>query len=388
MRLTVSVGSRARLTLLARWVAVVSMAASCSACGSGGASTTATPGPRTTTSPSSAVLPKTLPPRTEKWLGLNDNSAQRTGNLTDFSALGVVYDRGGRLEPDAGETLASTPRLAQGVRTSVLAGMTPDVEVDPATGPSGCAGDPNGSTRCLPVSLLDVDGYVNGFVATASSLLRAYPNRRFLFEPMNEPWDWAWPPGTPSGRMAAVEYAAMLARLLPAAKRAGIPLVDVYVPATGELNDGTFWVSDLYQAQPCLESGPHTCGPIAGWNIHPYGLPNSATEGIRTVPVDRALMLSGQDNIIISELGFCAQDIAGGTDCDHNRADITGTSAQSAARLRQALNEALAMHRAGWLRALLVWARAADGWGVQNADGSLTAQGEVLVQFASSHGSR
>jgi len=324
-------------------------------------------------------------PQTEAWLGLNYNSGGGTGHLDDFSTRGIVYDRIGRLELSAGKTVASTPRLAQGLRTSFLGGMIPDIEIGPARGPVGCAGDPTPGKRCLPRNLADIESYVNGFVASASSVLRAHPGRQVLFEPMNEPWGWASPPGTLSGRLAAIEYAAVLARLLPAAKAAGVPLADLYVPATGKLADGTSWVYDLYQAQPCLKPGPSSCGPIAGWNVHPYGLPNSTTEGIGSVPIDRAEMLSGQNNIIVSEIGFCARDVAGGQYCNKNRADIDGTSAQTAAWLGETLNEALPMHQAGWLRALLIWNRAGGGWAMQNADGSLTAQGEALARFASSH---
>lgn len=122
----------------------------------------------------------------------------------------------------AGGTLTNQPDLAGGVGSSILAGMIPDIEVDPRRGPSGCSGDPNGSTRCLPRTAAGAEAYARGFAATASSIRRAYPGRRILFEPMNEPWDWASPAGTQSGKLAASEYAAVLARVLPAARAAGI----------------------------------------------------------------------------------------------------------------------------------------------------------------------
>ncbi len=332
-------------------------------------------------------MPALTPPN-DAWLGLNNNSSRGIGHLEDFSARRIVYDRIGSLEPGAGETLAHNPRLARGLRQSLRAGMIPDIEIDPTRGPVGCAGDPTTSGRCLPRSSADIKAYVSGFVATARSVLRGHPAKQILFEPMDEPWDWASPPGTPSGRLAAAEYAAVLARLLPAVKAAGLPLARVYIPATGQLSDGTSWVADLYQAQPCLKPGSRSCGPIAAWNVHPYGLPNSTTAGIESVPVDRAEMASGNDNIIVSEIGFCDRNVDRGRDCDENRPDIVGTGGQTAVWLSQTLNEALPMHQAGWLRALLVWNRAAGGWAMQNPNGSLTAQGKVLTQFASAHATR
>jgi hypothetical protein len=106
------------------------------------------------------------------------------------------------------------------------------------------------------------------------------------------------------------------------------------------------------------------------------------------VPGLRAPMLSGQNNVIVSEIGFCARDVNGGRDCNQNRSDVVGSSAQAATWLAQTLQEALAMHRAGWLKAMLLWNRAGDGWAMQNDDGSLTAQGQELARFASSSNAR
>jgi hypothetical protein len=318
------------------------------------------------------------------WLGLNYNSGSGVGGIDDFVARGVVYDRLGLLEVAAGQTSGYGSRLATGLGRSIAAGMIADVEMDPTAGPLGCKGNPTTTNRCLPTDQADVQAYVRDFVATASSITRRYPNRRVVFEPMNEPWDWGSPPGVPSGKVAAAEYAAVLARLLPAASAAGVPLNDIYVPGGGQLDDGSEWISDLYQAQPCLKPGPGSCRPIEGWNLHPYGLPNSSTEGIGSVPGERSRMLSGQNNIIVSEIGFCARDVDRGRDCNENRSDVVGSSAQAARWLSETLQEALPMHRAGWLKALLIWDRAGDAWAMQNDDGSLTAQGEVLARFPSS----
>jgi hypothetical protein len=325
-------------------------------------------------------------PQPSPWLGLNYNSGSNTGPVNQFSVLGITYDREGSLEVSAGQTPTNTARLASGLRTAVRAGMALDVVLNPAGGRSGCTGDPNGSTLCLPTDRAAVRSYVASAVVTMAAIRRFESGRRVLFEPMNEPWNWASPPGTISGRVAAAEYAAVLAQLLPRAREAGIPMADIYVPAIGTLTDGSSWVTDLYAARPCLAPGPQSCGPIEGWNVHPYGLPHSTAEGIGSVPGLRAQMLGGENNIVVSEIGFCALDIAGGRFCNQNRPDIDGTSAQTAAWLAETLREAVPMHRAGWLQAVLLWARSGGGWAMQASDGSLTPQGRQLLRFAASAG--
>jgi hypothetical protein len=213
----------------------------------------------------------------------------------------------------------------------------------------------------------------------------AEPNHRIIFEPMDEPWDWVAPPGTPSGFRAAQVYASVLRQLLPAAKAAGIPLSAIYVPAVGILSDRSYWVPDLYRAQPCLAPGPGTCGPVEGWNLHPYGPPTSSVSGISTVPTIRAAMRSGQSNVIISEMGFCATDVLGGLFCNENTPTVDGTSAQTARWLSEALAVALPMHRAGWLRALILWQRGGGGWSMQLPSGALTAEGRAFIRFARAH---
>jgi hypothetical protein len=145
------------------------------------------------------------------WLGLNYNSGSNTGPVDQFSVLGIPYDREGALELSAAQTPSNTVSLARGLRTALRAEMVPDVVINPAGGRSGCTGDPNGSTLCLPNDRAEVKGYVRDAVETMAAIRRFEPGRRVLFEPMNEPWSWASPPGTPSGRVAAVEYAAILA---------------------------------------------------------------------------------------------------------------------------------------------------------------------------------
>lgn len=358
--------------------AVIALSLLGAGCGGGSGPSTASTQQSSTTSPHVDRSPSS------EWLGLNYNSSAGVGR-TAFARLGVVYDRSGGLEATAGETIGNSRSLATGLRDSMNAGMVADVVVDSSQGPSGCTSNPDTSNLCLPDAPAQVSAYVRGFVATTTSIRRAYPHRKVIFEPMNEPWDWGAPPGTTSGRAAAREYAAVLAKLLPAARSAGVPLSRIYVPATGTLTDGTSWIDDLYRFEPCLAAVSGTCGPIEGWNVHPYGPPASTTTGVRLVPTLRASMRSGADNVIISEIGFCAIDVLAGSKCDQNTSAVDGTSAQTARWLSQTLAIAQRMHRDGWLRALIIWVRTGGGWSMQTPDGRLTAQGKVLTEFARSH---
>jgi hypothetical protein len=350
-----------------------------------GALATGACGARHVPPPSTPSPPTTArAPAPGSWLGLAYNSSSGVGTTDRFAQQGIAYDRSGPLEVKAGLTPSTSEHLARGLAISLRSGMIPDVEVDPSDGPTGCTGDPNASTLCLPVDAAAIRTYVAHFVATASAIRRAHQGARIVFEPMNEPWNWGAPPGLTSGRKAAQEYAAVLVPLLRAARAARIPLTDIYVPGAGAMQDGSQWVTDLYRAAPCLAPGPGTCGPIEGWNLHPYGLPGRADEGIGSVPAQRALMRSGADNILISEIGFCADDINGGAACDENLSDITGSAAQTAHWLSQTLSTALSMRRAGWLKGLLLWVRAGAGWAMETDAGQLTPQGDVLVNFARS----
>lgn len=354
------------------------LAVLCVACG--GSSHTTTTQPDTTTTTQTRIA---APPHRD-WLGLNYNSSSGAGDITDFSRYGIVYDRLGSFDLAAGVTVRSSRELRDGLRASVQAGMVPDVVISPVRGPSGCSTNPNTSDLCLPDTAADVGDYVHAFIKTALAIQRAYPHTGVAFEPMDEPWDWAPPPGTPSGAAAAERYAVILARLLPAARAAGIPLSSIYVPATGQLIDQTSWIPDLYQAQPCLRPGPHSCGPIEAWNVHPYGPPTSTSHGIAEVPRLREQMPSGAGNIIVSEIGFCATDVLGGAHCDQNTPTVDGSTTATARWLTDVLRAARRMHDAGWLRALIIWQRTGGGWSMQLPDGKLTQQGQALVRFARS----
>jgi len=69
-------------------------------------------------------------------------------------------------------------------------------------------------------------------------------------------------------------------------------------------------------------------------------------------------MTSGQNNIIISEVGFCALDVNAGKNCG---GPTSHTAPQRPERLTEVLDNAVPYHEAGWLRALIVYSRTMAG---------------------------
>jgi IPT/TIG domain len=287
------------------------------------------------------------------WLGLNGNSLKFLGPVDAFVERGALYDRSDGVEWLAGETLAQG---GDGLAASIKAGMIPDVTIE-------FAGYPNCAfhSQCLPTSNAAIDAYVDGFIATATEIRAKYPAAEIPFEAINEPWGYG----------SASQYASILARLLPAAARADIPLTQIYA---GAFEHG--WVQDLYQAQPQLQS------EIKGWYLHPYAGDRAPGDGIPSLPAIQVEMTSGQNNLIVSEMGFCAPDVndAGGK-CTGAPAE-TGDSSEAAALLEDELKAALPFHQAGWLRALIVYSRNDSGWAMQLKGGALTAQGAAFERFA------
>ncbi len=311
---------------------------------------------------SSAAIPADQfaydPPASSVWLGLDGNSSTYLGPVDTWLEEGVAYDRSGSVEFRAGQV----PRAGGGLEADMRNGMIPVVVIDYQGYRGQFSSDPRfpseegGSTT--------LKRYVKGFVKTAAAIRAAYPGKTVLFEPMNEPWGYTTP------QYNAAPYAEVIAKLLPTAREAGIPASDIYVAAVGR-----HWVRDMYESRPQLES------EIQGWYFHPYGPPSGSSEensaGIQSLPSVQAEMTSGQNNIIVSEVGYCAGDVNGGKACYHPE-----TSVQAAANLTQMLDNALPYHRAGWLRALLVFSRNDGGWAMQLAGGALTKQGEALTAFA------
>ncbi len=306
------------------------------------------------------------PPPAAHWLGLNGNGDTELGPIDRFERAGIVYDRSGPIDWIAGELPERGGRPTPGGRAlsrDYGAGMTPVVTIEYGGYEGEYEPDPHfpgvrGGSKSL-------ERYVEGFVASAKAILRAHPGRRVLFEAMNEPWGYTTP------QFDGAQYAAVVAKLLPAARRAGIPLQDVYVAATGRR-----WIAQMYRARPQLQT------EVEGWYLHPYGPPNGvageSSEGIQSLPQLQAEMTSGQNNLIVSELGYCARNVNGGRGCG---SPSTATGEEAARDLTKALENAVPYHRAGWLRVLLVYSRSAGGWAMQFPDGRLTAQGRALLAF-------
>lgn len=317
-------------------------------------------------------------PPSGPWLGLDGNNSTYLGALDYYVQRGVVFDRSGPIDWNAGEPVQQDGRPTAGGKAlarDLDNGMIPVVTIEYAGYHGQFKSDPRFPTEASGSHRLRA--YVEGFVSCAKEMLQAYPGQRILFEPMNEPWGYTTP------QFNGAQYAAAVARLLPAAQAAGIPLSDIYVGATGANLDasGNFtsgWITAIYKAQPQLRT------EIQGWYLHPYG-PPAGTEphnsgGIESLPAIQAEMTSGQNNIIVSEVGYCAEDLNGGNPCgDPNY----HTGAEAAAALSQVLEKALPYHEAGWLKALLVYSRNDRGWAMQLPGGRLTPAGEALDQFAS-----
>jgi hypothetical protein len=123
--------------------------------------------------------------------------------------------------------------------------------------------------------------------------------------------------------------------------------------------------------------------------MHPYGPPDldpnrgdaERLEGIASVPAVRATMATpSRNNIIVTEVGYCAPDVGPCT----NGQDEVADGRQAARLLTETLDAALVMHRQGWLKALVPYSRDQGGWAMQRSDGSLTPSGAALAAFAAS----
>jgi hypothetical protein len=308
------------------------------------------------------------------WLGLNGNSTGAyLGSIGDFTAHNVVYDRGGGSEASGNGiewSAGELPKAGDDLEKSINAGMIPIVTIEYAGYGSHEFGeaDPNFPTGTK------ITTYVEGFVKSAKAIREAYPGKQILFEPINEPWGYTEP-----GYNGA-EYANVIAKLLPEVQAASIPLGNVYVAAYGR-----HWVSKMYEAQSKLKT------EIEGWYFHPYGPPNGTAEengqGIQSLPNVQAEMTSGQNNIIVSEIGYWTHDVNGGESKGGPSSVWAENSTQAAQWLTETLDNALPYRQAGWLKALLVYSRNDGGWAMELPGSALTKQGEALDNFANVYGS-
>ncbi len=327
------------------------------------------------------------------WLGLDGNSGGiQPQYLGEFVAHNIVYDRGGApgINWEAGELPEAGGRATEGgvaLATSVDAGMIPDVTIDYKGYRGNFQSDrnfPRERTKGEEKNGKNtIRGYVEGFVDSAKAIHERYPSA--IFEPMNEPWGYTTP------HYNALEYANVIAKLLPTAKAAGIPLSSIYVGATGKdcpnpankaecTSNG--WVPAMYAGHPSLES------EIQGWYFHPYGPPNGNgteegdSESIESLPLVQEVMTSGQNSIIVSEIGYCSHEVGAGCNRDEPESET-----QAAQHLTEMLGHALAYHEAGWLRALIVYARNGGGWAMQRENSAiLTKSGEGLDAFGTLYG--
>jgi hypothetical protein len=171
----------------------------------------------------------------------------------------------------------------------------------------------------------------------------------------------------------------VIAKLLPEAQTAGIPLANIYVAAYGR-----HWVSKMYEAQSKLKT------EIEGWYFHPYGPPSGTAEengqGIQSLPNVQAEMTSGQNNIIVSEIGYWTHDVNGGESKGGPSSVWAENSTQAAQWLTETLDNALPYRQAGWLKALLIYSRNDGGWAMELPGSTLTKQGEALDNFANVYG--
>lgn len=242
------------------------------------------------------------------WLGLNGNAGGAyVGSIGDFTEHNIVYDRE---EYTAGEI----PKNEDHLEKAVKAGMIPITVIEYA----GYTGKFKPDYEFPTEANGKLSTYVKGFVTTANSILKLYPGRPLFFEPMNEPWGYTTP------QFNGAQYASVIAKLLPEAQMAGIPLSDIYIAAFGsdctkaecggnhegcekeghEECTSNGWVPAMYAAQPKLKT------EIQGWYFHPYGSPKGTgrgySAGMESLPFVQAKMTSGQNNIIVSEVGYCA----------------------------------------------------------------------------------
>jgi hypothetical protein len=335
------------------------------------------------------------------WLGLNGDSDADKGPVNTFSRHGIVYDRSfsltaGQLPTETEANGAGGTRLEDRLRYDHRYGMIPVASIQyrgygPTLGSDPYFPRPTRGVQELAEGKTTISQYVAGFLRSAAALLRLvderYPGMPVMLEAINEPWART----TPSYNGA--QYAGVVAALLPAARELGIPASDIYVSAFGAdqvINRqgqvelfAPGWLPAMYAAQPSLRS------EVQGWYFHPYGPPSGTrlhdSWGIEAVPLIRRQMTSGENNIIVSEVGYCVS--AKGA-CNESGAAEAETDAEAAALLTQMLTDALPYREAGWLKALIVYARGDGGWAMHEAPSErVNRKGEALIAFAQAHAS-
>ena len=248
------------------------------------------------------------PPPVGPWLGLNGNSdGAWTGAIGDFTIHHIVYDRGGDpgLDWQAGELLA---RRWHAHRRRERAGQVGRGRHDPRHRDRVRRLQRRSDTPIRTSRRVagQISSYVAGFIASASAIHERYPTA--IFEPMNEPWFFTTP------KYNGAEYANVIARLLPAARAAGIPLAaDLRRRPTAADRTRERWNGRRLDARDVPR--PATAAERkskAGTSIPTDRRAAANTKhslGIQSVAEVQKLMSSGQNNIIVSEVGYCARDV-------------------------------------------------------------------------------
>ena len=303
------------------------------------------------------IKEKQLPSNVAKrhWLGLNGNSLSGYGPVTgvgSYVSLGFVYDRLEFTQPATITSAASSSGVT--LATSIANGMIPVVLIEPSTYGSGAI--PSGA---------NITTFANYVVAQIEAVEAAYPDAGILYEIINEPWTT----GNFSPAPTAANHADVVKGVCDACIAAGLDMTRIYFQVQNPA-----WLSGMYAQQSTLET------EVQGWAVHPYGAPppgyaSSTTQGIASVPVLRAGMQSGADNILISEVGIRDYSVVAGHSTDENTA-LDGTTAGIWAR--QIIDCARAYHAEGWLKALLWYNRNSDSWATNAAGGALTNIGTAL----------
>lgn len=319
------------------------------------------------------------------WLGLNGNNSTFLGPVGFFAERGIAYDRGGeeKLDIVAGDVLEQNGRktqLGEQLEADFGDGMLPIITIEPTGYPSCPFGE--GTSQCLPTGTA-LTAYSEGFARSAKAIVERYPTQSIPLEVINEPYGY----GT------AGQYASIVSSVLNRLEAEDVPvaLTDIYV-SVGRHH----WISKMYEAESSLRSR------IQGWYSHPYnpyegaGQPVTASEnsegfGIGSLPYAQAEMTSGQNNLIVSEVGYCDKAVNEGSECG----GYLVSDSEAKRDLSETLRRSSVYHNAGWLKALLVYSRNAHGWAMQvcpNGEGScpsgaqLTGPGEVLTNFATDLG--
>jgi hypothetical protein len=186
------------------------------------------------------------------WLGLNGNNSTYLGPVAYFAERGIPYDRSGPVEFTAGETLEANgkpTKSAEALNADFSHGMRPVITIEYEGYNGDFKSDPSFPTEANG----SLARYVEGFVTTATAIRNAHPNEPILFEAMNEPWGYTTP------QYEGAEYADVIARLLPAAREAGIPLEQIYVGGIGA--DQRYVTNERGE---CVRNGAGECEPN-GW---------------------------------------------------------------------------------------------------------------------------